>query len=268
MVAERISTGTRELDNVIGDGIPVHNLVLLAGIPGAGKTLMAFQYLYQNAKSGIKGIFISLDENREQVIRNAKAAFQGLTDIDATISSGGFDVFDVDTLSSYIPTDYHEQNAARLEWSLTTTKRNRVVTGLFKDFEKNFVKLIKDRQAKLVVIDNISLVKEVIGSDIEYRNFVADLGTLLKVYTMGAIIVKEIPESKREDIVFEPDYFGFDGIILLYSVFKSGKRTPALEILKMRGTEHSFSSLPYIIGPQGLKVLRIEDTTVFQNVWK
>jgi KaiC/GvpD/RAD55 family RecA-like ATPase len=265
---ERISTGVPELDNVIGEGIPIHNLVLLAGIPGAGKTLLAFQYLYKNAKVGRKGLFISLDEGKEQIIRNAKLAFPDLTDIDSVISSGGMDIFDIDALNSFIPNDFFDKSQAKQGWSLTTAKRNRVINSLFMDFEKNFVKLIKDRQAKLVVIDNITIVRDMVASEFEYRNFIADLGTLLKVYTLGAFVVKEIAESRREDIVFEPDFFGFDGIILLYSIFRSGKRTSALEILKMRGTEHSFSSLPYIISSQGIKVLRVEDTTAFQMIWK
>ena len=48
-----IKTGIEGLDDLIGGGIPFANQVVLAGGPGAGKTLLSFEILYRNAKVGI-----------------------------------------------------------------------------------------------------------------------------------------------------------------------------------------------------------------------
>src|SRR5271155_791923 len=66
-------------------GIPKENQVILSGGPGAGKTLLAFEYLYRNAKMGNVGIFFALEEDPKKIIHNVKSAFPNFNDIDELI---------------------------------------------------------------------------------------------------------------------------------------------------------------------------------------
>ncbi len=55
----RFSTGLPELDLVLGGGLPVGALVILAGSPGTGKTVLAVQICFANATREHKAIYYS-----------------------------------------------------------------------------------------------------------------------------------------------------------------------------------------------------------------
>ena len=45
---ERIETGVRNLDSILNGGIPKGSLTVLAGTPGAGKTILSQQIIFHN----------------------------------------------------------------------------------------------------------------------------------------------------------------------------------------------------------------------------
>lgn len=79
---KRLTTGNVELDAMLNGGVPEGNSVLIAGGPGAGKTLACFEFLYKNALNGSNGLFISLEESAETILNNSKDAFSGFNKID------------------------------------------------------------------------------------------------------------------------------------------------------------------------------------------
>src|SRR3954463_12322357 len=46
---QRLPTGVRGLDEIMGGGIPEFSFNIIAGAPGAGKTTLAHQILFANA---------------------------------------------------------------------------------------------------------------------------------------------------------------------------------------------------------------------------
>src|SRR4051812_5515294 len=54
---ERIETGVRNLDAILGGGFPKHSLVIFAGDPGAGKTILSHQIGFHNASPECRVIF-------------------------------------------------------------------------------------------------------------------------------------------------------------------------------------------------------------------
>ncbi|MDQ3068074.1 MAG: AAA family ATPase, partial [Actinomycetota bacterium] len=46
---KRLETGVPELDLILGGGVPVGSLVVLAGAPGTGKTILATQICFAAA---------------------------------------------------------------------------------------------------------------------------------------------------------------------------------------------------------------------------
>lgn len=56
---ERVPTLVPNLDEIIGGGLPAHSTVLISGVPGSGKTVLANQIIYGNATPEKKGLIVS-----------------------------------------------------------------------------------------------------------------------------------------------------------------------------------------------------------------
>ena len=48
----RLTTGNRELDDILGGGIPENSINILMGEPGSGKTILAEELIFANAAAG------------------------------------------------------------------------------------------------------------------------------------------------------------------------------------------------------------------------
>ena len=68
----------------------------------------------------------------------------------------------------------------------------------------------------------------------------------------------EMPSSERKDLKFSQEFFIFDGILAMYQMGEADKRTLGMEIVKMRGSNHSWSLVPYEITSGGFKVYSIQ----------
>lgn len=64
---DRIPTGFKELDRVLGNGIVAGSLVLVGGDPGIGKSTLLLQVCRNLAKGGKKVLYISGEESLKQI---------------------------------------------------------------------------------------------------------------------------------------------------------------------------------------------------------
>ena len=67
-----VPTGVDGLDEMLGGGIPRGHVVALLGSFGTGKTTFALQFIMQGLINGEKGIFITLEEDVESILRTAQ----------------------------------------------------------------------------------------------------------------------------------------------------------------------------------------------------
>lgn len=77
---QKISTGVSGLDLLTGGGYPAGRSTLIFGGPGAGKTLLAMQGLARSASQGEGGVFVSFEEDPNDIVRNFGAFDWGLPD--------------------------------------------------------------------------------------------------------------------------------------------------------------------------------------------
>jgi KaiC/GvpD/RAD55 family RecA-like ATPase len=68
---KKIKTGVFGLNPLIDGGINENSTTAVIGGSGAGKTTFAIQFIRKGLEAGQEGIFVSLDENKEQIIREA-----------------------------------------------------------------------------------------------------------------------------------------------------------------------------------------------------
>jgi circadian clock protein KaiC len=63
----RVRTGIRGLDDVLGGGLDPDRLYLIEGEPGTGKTTLALQFLLEGIRFGERGLYVTLSESEEEL---------------------------------------------------------------------------------------------------------------------------------------------------------------------------------------------------------
>ncbi len=70
-MVEKVKSGVPGLDAITDGGLNLNSSAVIIGSTGAGKTTFATQFIRRGLLEGSECIFISLDENKEQIIRDA-----------------------------------------------------------------------------------------------------------------------------------------------------------------------------------------------------
>lgn len=159
----RISTGVPGLDEFVNGGYFLGSTTVVAGISGVGKSVMGLQYIAEGARRGERSLMVSLDEQVEQIIRNA-----------ATI---GID------LRSEI-----ERGLIRLEYE---PPQEIEVDVHFHRIER----VVEEFKPQRVVIDSLSTYGSSLGTEGRiFRDFFHGLVALMKEHQIAAVYNHENPE--------------------------------------------------------------------------
>lgn len=218
---ERTKTGVFGLDELLRGGIPKGNLVVISGDTGSGKTCLCLGFLYNGAvKYNENGVYISLEEKEEDIIKSAKLF--------------GWDY------------------AKAIE-----EKKIKIVTIELYDFErlKNTIEdTVISVGAKRVVIDPGVIFRLFFEKELEARKRILSLAKMLKELGVTTLITNELELGKEKGLFGLEEYVA-DGVILLYHSRVNNYFVRSVAILKMRGTEISEKLHPIKISPEGIKIL-------------
>ena len=56
---DRLPSGDPKLDLVLGGGLPALSITVIAGAPGSGKTILAHQYVFENATQAKPALYVA-----------------------------------------------------------------------------------------------------------------------------------------------------------------------------------------------------------------
>jgi circadian clock protein KaiC len=223
-------TGVVGLDDILLGGIPRGNCVLLAGSAGTGKTVLSQQFLFTGANEGENGIYLSLVEPHDQIIKN--------------ISQFGF----------YKP-ELVDRGAVTVK---DLTKDIRIKGVDFSDIQSlsdTIKEIIEEADAKRVVIDSITAFCQNISEPTKIRDFILELGYQLKYLETTTILISEVPPQKFVYSMYGIEEFIADGVILLSDIERTGDLIRSLQVIKMRGINHSRNKHVMKIMDDGIGIL-------------
>ncbi|MFB6179796.1 MAG: RAD55 family ATPase, partial [Halorientalis sp.] len=90
-------TGIDGLDSILNGGIVTNSTTLVSGNPGAGKSILGLQYIYNGVKLfDEKGIYLSFEENRDDIREAAESI--GFEDWAEYVENGDIKVYDKQVL--------------------------------------------------------------------------------------------------------------------------------------------------------------------------
>ena len=235
---KRIRTGIVGVDSMLDGGIPEGSQVVLAGGPGSGKTLLSFEFLYKGAKAGEVGVMFSFEEESGRLIENVKDAFSDFTDIDQLIADKKLVIYGSEETKPFVQKD--SEQASYALGKIISELQNR----------------IEATKAKRVVIDSMSFVRLFIKDDFDYRALSISLLNVLNRENATTIVTIEMESQEKADLRFPQEFFVYDGLILLYfGGRETENRMPLIEVMKMRGTRHIYTAIPYEVTSHGINVL-------------
>jgi KaiC domain protein len=233
-VIERVVTGIPGFDEILNGGIPRRNVVLLAGGPGTGKSILGYQYLYNGVKKGEHGILVALEEHPVQ-IRIAMSQF-------------GWDVSKYEEAGEFAIVDAFTAGIGE------AAKREKYVVKAPDDFQSLIDVLrtaIREVRADRVVVDSVTTLY--ITKPAMARGMVLQLKKILSGMGCTSILVSQVSVTER----------GFggpgvehaaDGIVRLDLDEIKGELKRSLIVWKMRGTSHSMKRHPFDITDKGIIV--------------
>ncbi len=198
------STGDDSFDAILGGGIPSQSVVVIAGEPGSGKTVLTLQILFRAARQGKKCLyFTTLAEPAIKVIRYMQL----------------FDFFDAALVDKQI-----------MIADLTAAVR-KGADGTLTELSA----MIEKHQPAFVAIDSFRAIADHIDPRNVARSFVYDLATQMAGWGVTTLLVGEyVPDefSKYAEFAIA------DGILRLGSEKQELTSVRELEVLKLRGMDY------------------------------
>src|SRR5437899_2895331 len=223
----RVATGIPGLDELVNGGYFVASTTLVVGISGAGKSVMALQFIAEGARRGERSLMITLDEPPGQVLRNAQSI--------------GID------LRSLI-----DRRLAHLWYE---PPQEFEIDRHFAQIEA----IVEDFKPQRVVIDSLSTYGSSLGAtERSFRDFFHAIVALMKEHQVTAVYNHENPEMLGMSSMMGEFKVSslVDNILLMNWVELGDTFRHALTVAKMRAMPTSRTTHECeITNGQGMKVL-------------
>src|ERR1700678_3673845 len=225
-------TGIQGLDEITGGGFPAGRPTLVCGSAGAGKTLLAMEFLVRGATQyNQPGVFMAFEETAAELTQNVRSL--------------GFDLDEL-AKEKKLVLDYVHIDGSEIQES-----------GEY-DLEGLFVRLnhaIDSIGAKRVVLDTLEALFASLHNFAILRAELRRLFRWLKDKGVTAVITAERGRDQLTRHGLE-EYVS-DCVILLDHRVTDQVSTRRLRIVKYRGTAHGTNEYPFLIDEDGFSVLPV-----------
>jgi KaiC/GvpD/RAD55 family RecA-like ATPase len=242
-LSEYVPTGVEGLDELVSGGLPRGRVILVLGGPGAGKTILASQFLYKGIfQYDENGIFVSLDEGKNHFY--------------SEMLKFGWDFKKAEEEGKFLFID-----ATRLtRVAMLKEKMMKEETSSLRGKELQIDRLVEELQEKIQQIDAKRVVLDTLASlfyrfldPIERRTAGVDLIEALSDINVTTIVTTELSYLGLERNLMDEEFL-VHGVIMMQTLFSGGSTTRALQIEKMRGANINPNLVPYTIDRNGIEV--------------
>lgn len=230
MGEDRLLSGHQPLDDVLGGGLPGNGITVIMGLPGTGKTILAQQYAFHNARPDRPVVYFStLSEPLEKILRFGQT----------------LEFFDAAAIGRSV---FYED--------LGQTASEEGLTGV----AERVVAVLRERRPGLIVIDSFKALHALPGGDAEFRQFLHQLAGRLTAFPAASLWIGEYETS---DTAIAPEFAVADAIMELTAIPAGQRELRSLHVRKLRGSGFQSGQHGYRLTPRGLRLFpRLADVPV------
>lgn len=228
----RVPTKIPDFDTLIEGGFEKNSTNLLVGSAGVGKSIFATQFLVNGMKTGEKALYVTFEEKKDQFYHN--------------MEEFGWDLREYEKKGLF----------TFLEYSPSKVKTMLEEGG--GEIESVIVKNKVDR----IVIDSITSFALLFDSELDKREASLALFNMIKKWNCTSLLTYEEGTYKEGAAHSKAIEFESDSIIMLYLAMNKNKRERFVEIVKMRGTNHSHGVYKFEICETGVKIDKKPSTNI------
>jgi circadian clock protein KaiC len=232
---QRAGFGIRDIDGLIGGGLTVGSTTVVAGSPGAGKTLLGIHFVNEGLRHGEPAQFLTFRETTDQLRERARTFGMDL----ASAESAG-------TASLLAVPDYD-------------LEADRVAHLLRDDIER--------RGVRRLLVDSAVELERGIAPEARKPEFLAALATYIRARGVTACVTLDVPKTVGQDLdlVGTPFSVLAESLLLLRDVEYRGQPHRVFSALKMgfSGYERSIREYEMVPG-RGIQVLGVAPATAGQ----
>ena len=226
MKIKRVATGIPGLDDLIEGGIPSGRTILVTGSAGSGKTTLGMQFLCNGiTRFKENGLFVTLEEESQDLIKDMGRYGWSLERL--------IDQRKLAIVQSPIPFEVNGEGVK--------------LDNLLDSIHSQAVEI----DAKRIVFDSIASLGLPYDNPVILRRDVIRLGALLRELGCTTLLLTEMLEGEAKVTRYGIEQFVAHGVIALHL-------TPtyrALQIMKMRGTNHEMGIHRLRITEKGLVII-------------
>ena len=220
-MSDRLPSGSERLDSILDGGLPLNGITVLSGRPGTGKTILAQQYLFHNARPAEPALYLTtVSEPLDKLLRYGQS----------------LEFFDSTALGSSV---LYEDLGQLLNNDGLPGVRNRIG------------ELLKRERPGLVVIDSFKALHPYASDEGAFRRFLHDLAGMLSALPISSFWVGEYDDAHLADA---PEFAVADAIISLSTDRTAERETRVLQVLKLRGSGYLAGKHSYRLSPRGLDI--------------
>jgi circadian clock protein KaiC len=220
---ERLSTGIKPLDEMLGGGIPAGYSVLVAGPSGSGKTVLATEFLNEGVRRGEPGVLAVFEKRPREYEIGAKGRTRGRLVAEQQIA-----IIQARPLDLSIDETLHELSTAILR-----IKARRLVIDSLSGFELALAPTFREDFRESL-----------------YRMVAAITGMGVTVMMTAEV------EDSYVDLRFSPHGTAFltDAIIMQRYIELQGQMKRIMTVVKVRGSAHRKELRAFEITEDGMVV--------------
>jgi circadian clock protein KaiC len=223
---DRVTSGVKRLDTMLGGGYYRGSSVLITGFPGTAKTTLSGAFAEAACRRGERTMFVSFDSDGTEVIRN--------------LSSVGI------RLDRYVKNGMLRMVSAR------------TIIGSAETLLVRIKALAQEQQARCLVIDPVSTLSKA-GNELTAHGVAERLIDWSKADGITLVCTSLLDEMSGQTEGGTPLQISTlaDTWIHLNYLVQAGERNRGLSIVKSRGTSHSNQVRELILSDEGVTLTDI-----------